>query len=275
MNPTNSQKLSPAPLNVVFVRHGESEANIVLQADKAGDSSGYTPDFRRKRNADVVLTTKGVSQAKAAGKWIRENILGGRFDGYYVSSFRRARQTAGNLHLPDGEKRAVWKIRDYLREQSWGHMANMSRSEREQKYAEIMARKEEEGYFWASLGGESMADVTFRVKLGIIATLYRELSSKDGIVVSHGNTMWAARIIMEGLTYEKYERLDNTNNPIEKMHNCQILHYTRVDPRDPTHVEPSFNWMRSVCPWDMTLSRNEWQTLNRARFTNKELLDVQ
>lgn len=269
----NTDPLSRSrPRNLVFVRHGESEANIVQIADKKGDSSGYTEEFRNVPNSQKALTPRGVEQAEAAGAWIRENIQGGIFDDYYVSSFRRARQTAGHLHLPEGETKKIWKERDYLREQSWGLMDNMTVREREEKYPEFMAIKKRDGVHWPGLGGESMADLVFRAKVGIIATLYRELPNKSGIVVSHGNTLWAIRIVLEGLTFGMYHELDDKKHPLEKMNNCQILHYTRVDPQDPSRITDNFTWMRSVCPWDTTLSRNEWQEIKRARFTNAELL---
>jgi hypothetical protein len=30
--------------------------------------------------------------------------------------------------------------------------------------------------------------------------------------------------------------------------------------------------MRSVCPTDLTLSRNEWETISRPSFSNEDLL---
>ena len=262
------------PMRLVFVRHGESRANIVQTQERLGDISGYTEEFRSRANADVELSERGVEQAKAAGIWIRENINNGYFDGYYVSSFRRALQTAGHLRLPEAANKKVWKIRDYMREQSWGYFDNMPRQERDSILPQINESRNRDRQYWAPLGGESMADLVFRAKIGIIQTLYREVADGSGIAVSHGNLLWAVRIVMEGLTTKDYDKLDNKNNPLDKMNNCQILEYTRIDPSDPTNIANRFTWMRTVCPWDTTLSRNQWQQIRRPKYTNEELLNL-
>lgn len=259
------------PLELVFVRHGESEANVAYSANKER-GVGYSPEFRKKPNHEMELTDLGVSQAVAAGNWIRENIHGGIFKQYYVSPFRRAVHTAGYLHLPEAETKPVWKIRPYIREQSYGYLDSMTKEEQEEKFADIMALKERDGVYWKRFGGESMAELVDRTKLGIIQTLYREVPDANAIVVAHGNLLWAVRIIMESLTYEDYDRLDRRESPLEKINNCQVLQYTRVNPEDPTDVSNNFKWMRSICPWDLTLSSNEWQTIERRKYTNQDLL---
>jgi broad specificity phosphatase PhoE len=260
------------PRELVFVRHGESEANVVLQAAKKGDHSGYTDEFRNKPNSEMELSKRGVEQAIIAGEWIRNNINGGYFSQYFTSSFRRAMHTAGHLHLPEAESEKVWKIRDYLREQSYGYFDGLTAEELSMKYPEFMALKDRDGVYWQRLGGESMADLVFRAKLGIVTTMYREAPEANAIAVAHGNLLWAIRMVLEGLTYPDYERLDNPNNPLDKIQNCQILQYTRINPNDPNDVANNFAWMRSVCPWDTSLSNNEWQTIQRQKHTNSDLL---
>lgn len=261
------------PLTLVFVRHGESEANLVQIADKTGDQSGYTDDFRNKPNSLMKLTPRGIEQVKIAGGWIKNHIQNGEFNEYYVSSFVRAKQTAGHLDLPEARTKPVWKIRDYLREQSWGHLDNMPEEERWEKFPEIMARKSIDPHNWPGFGGESMSNLVDRVKTNIIATLYRECEDGSAVVVSHGNTMWAVRIVMEGFTPEQYREVDNRENLLEKMNNCQVLQYTRVNPEDPNNIELNFAWMRTVCPWDETLSKNDWVEIKRPKFTNRQLLE--
>lgn len=258
------------PLELVFVRHGESEANVAYIANKER-GAGYSQEFRNKPNHEMELTPRGVEQAMAAGNWIKQNIHNGIFDQYYVSPFKRAMHTAGYLHLPGGEEGKVWKIRSYIREQSYGYLDSLTRDEQKKKYPDIMALKERDGVYWTRLGGESMADLVDRTKLGIIQTLYREVPEENAIVVAHGNVLWAVRIIMEGLTFEKYEEMDNM--PLEKVNNCQVLQYTRINPDNASEVAQNFKWMRSVCPWDTSLSNNKWRKITRSRFSNKDLLE--
>jgi len=77
---------------------------------------------------------------------------------------------------------------------------------------------------------------------------------------------------MEGLTYESYKELDSQTNPKEKMNNCQVLQYTRINPVDPSNIASNFNWMRSVCPWNISLSNNNWRKIERLKYTNNDLL---
>jgi hypothetical protein len=55
------------------------------------------------------------------------------------------------------------------------------------------------------------------------------------------------------------------------MHNSQVLHYTRINPVTG-EVSPYFKWMRSVCPWKMEYSREEWMEFDRPTYSNEELL---
>lgn len=69
------------PLELVLVRHGQSEGNEAVARSQHGDLSAYTPEFKNKHSSTYRLTDKGVQQAKVAGQWIRENI-GDKFDRY-------------------------------------------------------------------------------------------------------------------------------------------------------------------------------------------------
>lgn len=254
------------PLELVFVRHGQSEGNLANDAAKEGDISYFTEEFRNRHSSTWDLTPKGEEQAKAAGKWIIDNINGGVFRAYYVSSYKRARRTAGLLGLPG----AKWIIRDYLREHDWGNLDVMTYKEREEQYPDVMKKRKIEPFYFAAPGGESLADVAIRARVGIINTVYRDYPNERVIVVSHGNMMWPIRMIMEGLTPEEYKVLDKDKK--EKIHNCQILQYTRINPKTK-EISDTFDWMRSVCPWDIKLSSNKWREIRRKKYTNEELVN--
>jgi len=146
------------PLELVFVRHGQSEGNVAVKAAERGDTSYFTPEFRKRHSSTWDLTKKGIRQAKAAGKWIRENINGGIFEGYYASTYRRAKRTAGYLNLP----RARWNLRDYIREHDWGNLDVMTDEERHIKYPDAMEKRSINPYYFAAPGGESLADAPLR-----------------------------------------------------------------------------------------------------------------
>ena len=218
---------NPHPLELVFVRHGESEGNVAVDASEKGDSSFFTADFRKRHSSTWDLTPKGITQAKAAGAWIRENINNGEFDAYYASTYVRARKTAGFLGLPG----AQWSLRDYIREHDWGNLDVMTDEERHIKYPDAMEKRSINPYYFAAPGGESLADVLIRARVGILATLYRRLPGKRGIVVTHGNMIWPIRIIMEDILPEEYIQMKKEHDPKNKINNCQIIQYTRIDPQ--------------------------------------------
>lgn len=260
------------PQRLVFVRHGQSAANLVQIANKSGDNSGYTDTFRNTPNSEIPLTETGIEQAQAAGRWLRENVNAGIFDGYYVSSFVRARQTAGHLGLPEGKTSGVWKERDYLREQSWGHLDGIPIEERHLRYPDIMATKLRDRLHWTGLGGESMAQLVDRTRGLILPSLYRDLPGRSGVIVSHGNTLWAIRIALESIPMGTFLEMDEGKDPFDKINNAQILEYTSENPKDPADTRDNLGWMRSVCPWDTSLSSNEWREIVRPKFTNAQLL---
>ena len=76
------------PIDVIFVRHGESEGNRANKASRRGDNSFFTPEFREKHSRAFRLTDKGIEQARIAGKWLRENIPM-PLDRFYVSDYIR------------------------------------------------------------------------------------------------------------------------------------------------------------------------------------------
>lgn len=259
----------PRPLELIFVRHGESEGNVAADAMEKGDLRYYTPEFKNRHNSTYDLTPKGVRQAKVAGKWIKKNINGGVFDGYYCSTYVRARKTAGYLGLPG----AKWFVRDYIREHDWGNLDAMTDAEKWEQYPNAMKKREINKYYFASPGGESMADMVIRLRVGILTTLYRDLAGKRGIVVTHGNVMWPVRITMEGWLPEEFQKIRDRDDPADKINNCQVFQYTRIDPKTGKTTD-RFNWMRSVCPWDLNLSDNNWRTIERRRYSNEELLKI-
>lgn len=149
----------------------------------------------------------------------------------------------------------------------------MTDEDRYRIYPEVMKNRDIDPYYFSAPGGESLADVIIRVRVGIIATLYRELPNKTAIVVSHGNVMWPIRIVMEGILPEEYLKLKEKKHPQDKIHNCQILHYSRQDP-STNKVAKKFDWVRSVCPWKPDPKTDNWRPVPHKKYTNQELIKM-
>lgn len=253
------------PIDLVLVRHGQSEGNVANKRSRAGDHSAFTSEFKDRIGAMWRLTDKGREQAAAAGEWIRANISE-RFDRYYVSEYVRAKETAALLQLSG----ASWFRDFYLREREWGELDMMADNERRVQFAESLRRREIDGLFWTPPNGESLAQLCLRIDR-ILETLHRECSDRRVIIVCHGEVMLAFRIRLERMSHTGFREIDTSDHPHDKIHNCQVLHYTRQHPELKT-IAPFCNWMRSVCPTDLSLSSNDWQEIKRQRFSNTDLL---
>jgi len=92
----NTLDVGAWPMELVLVRHGQSEGNEAVARSKKGDLSAYVPDFQKKHSSSYRLTDKGLLQARVAGRYIREHVSE-KFDRYYTSEYVRAMETAGLL----------------------------------------------------------------------------------------------------------------------------------------------------------------------------------
>jgi len=255
------------PIDLVLVRHGESEGNIAKKQSEKGDHSLYSDEFLSRHSSKWRLTDRGIGQAQRAGIFIREQIRG-YFDRYYTSDYLRAKETALHLELPD----ARWYVEFYLRERDRGDIDVVSQEELHTKYAEEMKRREIDRFYWTPPNGESMAQLCLRVDR-VLDTLHRECSDKRVIIVCHGEVMWAFRVRLERMTQKGFSELDVSKNPHDSIHNGQILHYTRRNPIGiKCRLEKHLNWMRSICPTDLALSSNDWKIIVRSSFSDTDLL---
>jgi len=253
------------PYELILVRHGQSEGNEAVSRSKRGDLSAYTPEFKLKHSSAYRLTDKGVEQAKVAGKWIRENI-GDHFDRYYTSEYVRAMETSALLDLPD----AKWYTEIVLRERDKGQLDNVSWIERNEKFADEMARRKRDSFFWAPPGGESLANICNRIE-HTFNTLRKECVNKRVLIVCHGEVMWAFRVRIERLSQIKFHQLQSSQNPKDLIHNTTILHYSRIHPVTK-EVFPYFKFMRSTCPWKPEYNSDGWMEFDRPIYSNEELL---
>ncbi len=253
------------PNKISLIRHGMSEGNLIQRAAKKGVSIHTPEEFMDRHTCDWRLTNQGIEQAQIAGQWIRKNI-GAHFDRYYVSHYLRALETAGLLNLPN----AKWYKHHYIVERNWGILDRKKPEERAERFALDFESKEINSFYWAPPRGESMLDLCQRIDR-LLSTLYRECDSQDVIIVCHGEIMWAFRIILEKITLHDYIQLNNSKHPHDRIHNCQILQYSRINP-ETEKQEKYLNWVRSVCPWDENLSTNDWSKIVRPSFTNEQLL---
>ncbi len=250
------------PNELVIVRHGHSEGNLVIGKSKKGDHTLLTQDVRETPGHRWRLTSKGREQAAETGQWIAANFPDG-FDRYYASPFVRTRETAALLNLTNAE----WRLDQRLRERDWGEINSMPREEHAEQYPQNALIQRIDALYWRPPAGESIADVRLRVR-NFFDTLHRECGGQRVLVVTHGEFMSAARASLEYLSDEEWAMRDS--NDKYKLHNTHVLHYSRVD-RQTDQQGKYVSWLRSLCVHKDIDSG--WQSISRHRFSNQNLLD--
>lgn len=260
------------PNDIVFVRHGLSEANIIQKFDKTGqthhereEAINDRPDWQQR------LSKKGISQAQTAKVWIDKNLGGvDSFDGCYVSPFLRTRETAAYI---GGLETGEWTVDDRVVERSWGVYGIVPRAEQRSHFPLTVKLHEATPWYVRFDGGESMPDVYGRFR-DFQGTLHREQSGRRVIVVSHGDFINVARYGIERMRPEEWEAMDR--DPRFTIRNCSVLHYTRINPEDENDIRDKITWRRMVYPDAVEESPNggNWVELPvRQRFSGKELLE--
>lgn len=260
----------PMPNELVFVRHGQSEANIIQKADKNGERHEMTQHVNDRPDWQQRLSKLGIEQAMLAKKWIDENLGGvATFDFRYFSPFLRTRETAAYV---GGEECGDWIIEDRIVERSWGIYGALPKAERERKFA-YTAKHYRQSPWYAKLdGGESRYEVSSRWR-DFQGTLHREAAGKRVIAVTHGDFIGIARYNIERMLPEQFEEIEADDS--QTIKNCTIVHYSRVNPNDPTDVREKLSWRRMIYPTEVENSPfgGEWVELpRRPRYTGADLL---
>ncbi len=254
------------PVDLILVRHGQSEGNVAFKASRKRDNSFFTPEFRERHSRTFRLTDKGIEQAEAAGEWLRANIHQ-PLDRFYVSDYIRAKETAVHLHLLN----ALWRQEFHLRERDKALMDNLPDDEQKTLFEREWKEYQTDPFLsYPAGGGESIAGLCLRLKATLLEHWARSWSSARVICVSHGHVMRAFQLQLEGLSHDDFLRLDASEQPEDKIRNGQILWYSRHDP-DTQELKRSYVARRSICPWDPKGDYG-WMRFKRKKLTDEEML---
>lgn len=256
----------PLPIDLVLVRHGESEGNVANKRDRAGDPSLLTESHRARHTSTYRLTENGIKQAKAAGQWIRKSIPGS-FDHFLTSPFVRARETAAYLDLPN----AAWEVDPYLVERDHGELDGLSQAEKLDKFGPDKVREILHNFYRKAPNGESRLDIGLRWDR-VMLSLSKRHSEHRVIIVAHETIIESGLIRRLHWSVEQFQQWKEANDPKTKIHNCQVIHFTRRNP-ETGQVIDKVRWWRSVCPWQPELTPGSWQPIVPHQYSSKELLD--
>lgn len=259
------------PLDLYVIRHGESEANVIISAGEQGDDSLYTQDNVTVPDRSWRLTGTGRKQADCIGRWlVSQQQL---FDRYLVSPYVRTRETAATMALP----KARWEETRVLRERSWGEINTITKAEFKANYGRNWLFKATDPLYWRPPAGESIADVAEDRVHNLLTSLNRRADGESVVMVSHEDFMLALMLTLEDISDEEF--MHRADSPEWKITNCSCLHYSRRDP-DTGRTYKRLRWEQTARPvlneatgkWEVQVS--PWREFSRPILSNGDLVDV-
>lgn len=224
------------PRRLIFVRHGESEANIDRCITRT------VPDHQ------IHLTMKGRLQALDAGERLK-TIIGEESVKFVVSPYVRTRETLNGImrawkgarqeepreHVPlfasRGAATPKVEVRQdvRIREQEYGNFDSDNIQELHQEKRQFGA------FYYRYPGGESPADCFDRAS-SFLESLYRNWEHntfENHVIVGHGMMIVVMLMRFCQLPIDNFEQL-------ESLRNCEIVVLER--PEDEALLKISYTW---------------------------------
>lgn len=255
------------PIDLVLVRNGTSDGTIALKRMRRTKDSFIDPKLFQMHNSRWRLTEFGSLQAKASGKWIRENFKK-PFYAHIAGEYFRSLETAAKLGIPD----ARWVPSIYLRPRDFGSLSNLDSPLSSQEYKEHMSEKARDSFYWTPPNGESIAHLSLRTERVIHWISQHVPPEETALIVTHKDIMETFRIQIEKISQLDYTKMIVQCPPEQQIHHCSILHFTRRNPLTG-EVIPTYGWMRVVTPWmGRKFTDNEFVAIVKKRYGNEELL---
>src|SRR3954449_12913396 len=205
--------MTNGPRSIWFVRHGQSEGNVIRDDAEQRRAERYELGMR---DADVPLSDLGRGQAEALGRWLAEQPAEAHPDAVLVSPYHRAGETADLLLAAAGLTDVRRGMDERLRDREMGEWDGytwrgiVARFPEEAERAKLVGRffhRAPGGEAWAGIwvglrgllpGGESWADICLRLRT-LLADVARELEGARVLVVAHDVVIQLARVVLEGL----------------------------------------------------------------------------
>jgi len=171
---------------LVLIRHGQSEWNL-----KNLFTGWKDPD----------LTDKGVDEARAAGRTLKERGLS--FDRAFASNLVRAQHTLQLVldELGTPNTKTIWD--QALNERDYGQLCGLNKDDARRKWGDEQVHLWRRSYDVRPPGGESLKDTVARVLPYYCQTILPAvLGGQRTIVAAHGNSLRALIMVLDQLTPE-------------------------------------------------------------------------
>ena len=184
---------------LVLVRHGQSEWNL------KNLFTGWK---------DPGLTEKGVAEAKAAGRKLKE--LGLSFDIAFTSDLSRAQRTLDLILDELGQDDLETICDQKLNERDYGDLTGLNKDDAREKFGEEQVHIWRRSFDVPPPGGESLKMTAERVLPYYESTILPQvLSGNHTLVAAHGNSLRALIMKLENLSQEQILKRElGTGTPI-------------------------------------------------------------
>ena len=175
---------------LLFVRHGESEAN----------GNGFFAG-----QSDIALSQRGTAQAELTARFIKENF---RVDAVYSSDLQRAACTAAPIARECGK---TLHTTDRLREIFAGQWQGMCFDQLQTEYADTYSVWLQDIGNAHPAGGESVKDLSERIWSAVQDIAVRE-EGKVVVIVTHATPIRALLCRLKGHSLDEMKQIPWVSN---------------------------------------------------------------
>ncbi len=190
-------------MNLILIRHGQSEWNALNQF------TGWK---------DPGLTSKGIEEAKSAGKIIYNLKI--NFDLVFTSALIRAQNTA-EIILKEINQ-SLTTIKDQaLNERNYGDLAGLNKNDARKRWGDEQVHIWRRSYDIPPPGGESLKDTGERVLPFFMKEILPHVcEGKNVLVAAHGNSLRSLIKFLDNISDEDIVKLEiPTGAPIHYVIN--------------------------------------------------------
>lgn len=181
-----------ASATLILVRHGESASNA------ANIFTGWS---------DPPLTARGITEAHVVAARLKE--AGYQPDRAFASALCRSFDSA-QIILHDLYRNLVPILPDpALNERDYGELTGLNKAEAAERFGAEQVRLWRRSYAIAPPGGESLRDTAARVLAYYVRTILpAAMNGGTTLIVSHGNSLRALVMALDGMTADEVESFD-------------------------------------------------------------------
>ena len=190
-------------MNLILIRHGQSEWNALNQF------TGWK---------DPDLTAKGIEEARNAGMII--NNLNINFDLVFTSALKRAQNTAEIILKEINQPLSTIK-NQALNERNYGDLAGLNKDDARKRWGDEQVHIWRRSYDIPPPGGESLKDTGERVLPFFMKEIHPYVcKGKNVLVAAHGNSLRSLIKFLDNISDEDIVKLEiPTGAPIHYVIN--------------------------------------------------------